>query len=86
MKVRIYYEGYENIYLCQYKKWGIWWNFTKWFSGGDDGYTDRRIFMTMEEAKEFLASEKTEYLEGKKLEAAAKERDKKSGVVHAETW
>lgn len=88
MKVRIYYKGYDDLYRCQYRKYGIWWNFKKWVGGGcyDAGYTTNRSFATLEEAKAWMASARAEYINDNKSRAAAKERDKKSGVVYTETW
>jgi hypothetical protein len=82
MKVRVYYDGYKDEYLPQYKDWGIWRTF-EW-----DKLVGYRVvkfemkFPTKEEAIEYIEWVNQRNKVKKEREAAAKERDKKSGIVY----
>jgi hypothetical protein len=83
MKVRVYYDGYEDEYLPQYMKWGTWWTF-KW-----DKFVDCvgvvKIEMkcpTKEDAIEWIEWVKQRNKVAREKELAAREREKKSGVVY----
>lgn len=83
MKVRIYYKGYDNKYVCQYRNWGIWWTFEEW---NNKGYNVASSFVTLDAAKEWLETARATYIHDNKMRNAAKERDKKSGIAYTEIW
>ena len=82
MKVRVYYNGYEDVYIPQYRWFGVWRNY-KCFKA-IDGYYFIRECSAKEDAIAFLNAQRTNRKVDREREAAAKERSKKSGVVYEE--
>jgi hypothetical protein len=83
MKVRVYYNGYKNVYLPQHRWFGIWKTFT---TSETDFYfsefcTDLE-YSSQEKAVAYLNLVKEQCQKDRKREAASKERAKKSGVVY----
>jgi len=72
MKVRVYYDGYNNIYRPQYKGCGLWRSFIE-FESTPYGCPSKLLTdcSTKEEAIAYLNKQKSQ-----------RERSKKSGVVY----
>ena len=81
MKVRVYYDGYKDRYYPQYKEWFKWHCFRE-LSHYQSHYLVDVGFETKNNAIKYLTMKKIEYQKEKEREAAARERDKKSGVVY----
>jgi hypothetical protein len=83
MKVRVYYDGYNDVYRPQYKWCGFWRSFIEFgitpYGCGPILKTHRA---TKEEAIAYLNKKKAQRKAERESEAAAKERSKKSGVVY----
>jgi predicted alpha/beta-fold hydrolase len=82
MKVRIYYDGYANTYLPQYRWFGIWFNFRGCISKYGSQFNLSREYDTKDEAIKFLDGEKLRRKANRNTAAAGKERAKKSGVAY----
>jgi len=52
MKVRIYYNGHENLYYPQYRWCFMWWYFTKF--DRQNLYNDRESFRDLASIELFL--------------------------------
>lgn len=75
MKVRVFYKGYENRYFPQYRKFGMWRDYTVKHSLHDD---PNGGFATEKEAIKYLEHEKIK----KELELMKLKRDKLSRSVY----
>ena len=82
MKVRVYYDGYKDVYFPQYRWFGIWRPYKCFEYGAMGVYYSNRECQTKEDAIAFLKIQKTNRKIDQEREAAAKERSKKSGVVY----
>ena len=87
MKVRVYYDGYKDTYIPQYRWFGIWRPYKRfeYIRAGAYCYYINREHQTKEDAIAFLKIQKTNRKIDQEREAAAKERSKKSSVVYEET-
>ena len=82
MKVRVYYDGYHDVYLPQGKLCGIWFTFHEFDIMGVGALGDKVRFRTKTSAVEYFIKLKAERKTAQESEVAAKERSKKSGVVY----
>lgn len=87
MKVRVYYNGYKDIFFPQWKGWFLWHNFMDedamdWACESYPPFT----FSKKEAAIAFLEKKHKELSIERYKEDAARFRAKKSGVVFQDTW